>query len=83
MNDWPHKYREYLASPEWQALHRRVFLRSGAMCEGCGQRPVQDVHHRTYEHCGSEFLFELIGLCRECHERLHGIDRTEEDHPRS
>jgi hypothetical protein len=29
------------------------------------------VHHLTYAHVGREFLFELVALCEECHERLH------------
>jgi 5-methylcytosine-specific restriction endonuclease McrA len=69
----PPNYREYLASPAWQSLRRRVYLRSGGMCEGCGARPMQDVHHKTYENFGREFLWEIVGLCSECHCRIHGI----------
>jgi len=29
--------------------------------------------HRTYNHCRNELMFELVSLCRACHDRIHGI----------
>ena len=69
-------YQRYLQSPEWKAKRELVIKRCSGMCEGCGVQPVTEVHHSTYRHFGSEFLFELRGLCQGCHERLH----SEEDH---
>lgn len=68
-------YLAYLESPQWSALRRKVWLRCHGICEGCGERPVADVHHLSYKHFGNEFLWELAGLCVPCHERLHGIVR--------
>lgn len=64
-------YDAYILSPEWAERRRRVINRCGNLCEGCGGAPVSDVHHLTYRHFGEEFLFELVGLCRACHERIH------------
>lgn len=66
------EYHEYLRSPEWAVLRQRV-KRRDKMCQGCLAAPVEEVHHRTYEHVQNEFAFELIGLCRKCHARLHGV----------
>lgn len=62
-------------SPKWLAIRDRIFSRSGGMCEGCGTRRASQVHHLTYQHLGDEFLWELVAVCRECHERVHDIDR--------
>jgi len=70
-------YREYLQSQEWAAIRARVLLRAGRKCEGCGEEATQ-VHHLTYEHVFEEFLFELIAVCRGCHERLHDHGEDEE-----
>ena len=68
---WWERYSAYLQTAEWQTLRARVLDRCQRVCEGCGERPAADVHHLSYRHVGQEFLFELVGLCRECHERLH------------
>jgi len=64
-------YDPYLRSPAWAQRRRLVLKRAGGVCEGCGERPPTQVHHLTYEHVGTEFLFELAAVCDECHDRLH------------
>ncbi len=66
-----HYYGVYLRSPEWQERRRLVLLRAQGNCEGCRLAPATDVHHRTYDNVGHEFLFELLALCRPCHDRYH------------
>lgn len=68
------QYREYLQSPGWFEKRDKVIKRCGNVCEGCGNAPVDHVHHMTYQHFGDEFLFELLGLCRACHDRVHADD---------
>jgi len=69
--EWLRCYRAYLASDEWQLRRKLVLLRAQGICEGCRSKPANDVHHHTYAHAGDEFLFELVALCRTCHERFH------------
>lgn len=69
-------YKAYLLTPEWAEKRGLVMGRCNYICEGCGKRRAVHVHHKTYEHLGDEFLFELIGLCAICHERLHHIGET-------
>lgn len=64
-------YHEYLRSPAWARLRRQVLMRCGCVCQGCGAKPAVEVHHLTYERIGEEMLFDLVALCRECHDRLH------------
>jgi len=72
-------YRAYLKSAEWRDRCQKVMKRCGGVCEGCGDRPAVHVHHQTYRHFGNEFLFELLGLCRECHERYHADDEDQSE----
>lgn len=63
-------YNEYLLSPEWAALRLKVFARANWKCEGCGDNRATEVHHKTYEHVFHEFMFELLALCHNCHEKI-------------
>jgi hypothetical protein len=64
-------YNNYMASQAWADKRRKVIERSGGVCEGCRERNADDVHHLTYIHFRNEFLFELVALCRACHDRIH------------
>lgn len=70
-------YDAYLASEEWAAKRALVLRRCGGVCEGCGERTATQVHHMSYAHVFAEFLFELLGLCAECHERYHDQAKLE------
>jgi hypothetical protein len=66
------EYKEYIRSRAWDTKRVLVLKRANYTCEGCGMKgkPL-DVHHKTYKNLGDEFLFELVAVCRECHERIH------------
>lgn len=64
-------YDAHLRSPVWRDLRNLVIERCNGWCEGCRKSHVDDVHHLTYKHMGDELLYELVGLCRNCHERAH------------
>lgn len=70
-------FLEEAGADQEAAKRARVLLRAGRKCEGCGEEATQ-VHHLTYEHVFEEFLFELIAVCRGCHERLHDHGEDEE-----
>lgn len=67
------EYNAYLKSIQWHSKRELVAKRANHTCEGCGEYQGNngDVHHLSYNHFKNEFLFELIYLCRQCHERLH------------
>ncbi len=65
------EYEEYLQSELWLAKRALVLRRAGKLCEGCLERPPTQVHHLTYQHVGEEFMWELVAVCDECHERAH------------
>jgi 5-methylcytosine-specific restriction endonuclease McrA len=69
--EWWERYDKYLASPEWLALRRAVLKRDGHLCQGCLQNAATQVHHLTYERVGDEMLFDLVSVCKACHEKIH------------
>lgn len=68
---WRQRYEQHLLSEKWQQLRRKVFLRSGGVCEGCAERRATEVHHLTYVRLGNEMLFDLAAVCSQCHEIIH------------
>lgn len=69
--EWWDRYNEYLATPEWAARRAAVLKRAAGVCEGCGANRASQVHHLTYKHVRNEFLWELVAICNQCHERCH------------
>ena len=63
-------YENYLLCPEWKRK-RQFIIERDKICQGCLDAPIHDVHHLTYANVGKEFMYELVGLCRECHSRCH------------
>ena len=70
---WFKEHNEYLNSSAWKEKRKLVLKRAAGTCEGCGISPPVEVHHRTYENWKLEFLFELVAVCNECHQRLHPL----------
>jgi hypothetical protein len=64
-------YEEYLRSAEWLKKRNLVLNRDDFVCQACLEEPATEVHHQTYDQIFDEFLFDLISVCRKCHERLH------------
>lgn len=65
------QHDEYLKTPEWQKRRKLVLARANNLCEGCREAPATEVHHLTYENWQAEFLWELVAICHDCHERFH------------
>jgi hypothetical protein len=63
-------YKNYLLCPEWKKK-RKFIIQRDKICQGCLDAPIHQVHHLTYRNVGNELMFELVGLCRECHSRCH------------
>jgi len=68
---WWRWYNRYLQTDAWQKLRRKVLKRADGVCEGCAERPAQQVHHLTYKNAGNELLFQLVALCDGCHDIAH------------
>jgi 5-methylcytosine-specific restriction endonuclease McrA len=74
--EWLATHRLYTKSPEWQARKASVLRRDGYVCQACGTNPATQVHHLTYRHWGHEPLFDLVAVCKPCHDRITEMDRS-------
>lgn len=64
-------YQRYLQSSEWGERRKLVLQRDRNTCQGCHKARADEVHHLSYAHVGRELLYELVSLCRQCHEVAH------------
>jgi 5-methylcytosine-specific restriction endonuclease McrA len=72
--EWEEKrntYQEYLSSEDWGRRRQAVLERDGGRCQACLKVEATQVHHKTYKHIYNEPLFDLVSICRRCHEMLH------------
>lgn len=69
------EYAEYRKTFAWRDRCAWVMHRSGGYCEACLVEPATEVHHKTYAHLFNEPLFDLVAICRPCHENVSRIDR--------
>lgn len=72
-------YDAYLKTEEWKEIRKKVLFRAQDICEGCRENHAIHVHHLSYEHVGNEFLFELVAVCKDCHDRIHEKDEIDEE----
>lgn len=67
------EYESYLQSADWKARRMNVLHRCGGICEACLQSKAVQVHHTNYDHIFSEVLWDLRGVCIDCHKKIHGL----------
>jgi hypothetical protein len=67
------RHEEVLQSAEWQKRRELIFKRCNNVCECCLNAPATQVHHENYDTLGSEIMWHLRGVCRDCHMRIHGL----------
>jgi len=65
-------YVAYIASDDWRIMRLSILRRSNGVCERCNVKKAKDVHHLTYDRLGHEDPADLLAVCRECHDELHG-----------
>jgi len=68
----------YLESEYWKKFRDYCIKKAEYRCLECKKEGHLDVHHLTYKNLGSESLEDVIVLCRDCHEKRHGIFKCSE-----
>ena len=64
-------YEDYLKTDDWKKKRHLVMARDKQTCQACLEESAIEVHHLTYDQIFNEYLFDLVSVCRKCHERLH------------
>ncbi len=72
------KYDEYLKSNTWKDKRDRVLKRDNYLCQACLRNEATEVHHKTYKHVFNEPLFELVSICKSCHDKITKMDNDKE-----
>jgi hypothetical protein len=72
------KYQGFLRSNYWQQARSAVLTRDGHRCVHCNSKYRLQVHHRRYFRRGTELenLHLLETVCRDCHEKEHGLGNS-------
>lgn len=76
---WFEQYNLYLQSPGWRKKRSKVLERDKYQCQCCLDAMATEVHHKSYEFVdmnGSEPAFDLVGICRACHERIEEMKKV-------
>jgi len=68
---WFKEHNEYLKSDIWKAKRIKRIKHDKYICQGCLEAEAVQVHHLSYNHWQNEFMFELISVCEDCHEKIH------------
>lgn len=70
-------YAAYLDSPGWHERRRLRLEADRFVCQarlaGCLARATE-VHHLSYRFVGNEPLFDLVSVCRPCHEAISAME---------
>ena len=71
------RHRIRAASVPYARLRKEILARDNWRCQVCGRLKNLDVHHlRRRSALGEDLETNLITLCRECHQMLHGSAPT-------
>lgn len=71
-------YKDYLRSPLWKGIRRKVLERDGGKCKFCEEKATA-VHHSSYDFdtMRGEKLIHLHSCCSHCHYGGHKHRRAE------
>lgn len=75
---WLKQHNVYLNTPEWRTKRADVLKRDNYICQACLKERATEVHHLNYDHYGKEPLFELISVCKSCHQAITEMDNKKE-----
>jgi len=70
------EYQVYLQSEKWKTKRLKVLERDNYKCKACESNKATQVHHMSYEFVYDEPLFDLISVCKRCHDKIEHIKKT-------
>lgn len=70
------EHSAYLQSSDWKRKRLLVLKRDNCICQGCLEAKATEVHHKSYRYWKNEPLFDLISVCKKCHDNITNFDRN-------
>lgn len=64
------EYDKYIRSKQWKDKRQQVLERDKFQCRFCESTERLEIHHRHYRNFGNEELFDLVTVCKVCHDAL-------------
>jgi 5-methylcytosine-specific restriction endonuclease McrA len=64
------EYNQYLNSDKWKLKRKKVLERDNYLCQACLTNKAEEIHHLTYENIYDEPLYQLISVCKRCHDKI-------------
>ena len=65
-------YPDYLKTDHWKAIRLKIYqAQLNPKCAICDSTKELNIHHKTYDNLWRETSFDLVILCRGCHEYWH------------
>jgi len=72
------QYNTYISSSaEWDKRRKLILELYDGRCMLCDCDKEIEIHHKTYERLGGEWIEDLVPLCREHHEMVTDYERRE------
>ncbi len=68
-------YNDYINSEDWKKKRIVVLNRDKHICQSCLSEVATQVHHLNYKHLFNEPLFDLVSVCKRCHDIITKIDK--------
>jgi hypothetical protein len=74
--DWWDLYNAYLFSSQWENTRQARLMMDSYRCQmrlsGCTYDEHLQVHHESYDNIGDEPMDDLLTVCHNCHQLIHG-----------
>lgn len=74
--EYKQRYYDYLKSDAWFVLRAKVLDRDHHICQACLTNKATAVHHLTYQNVFNENAWELVSICKNCHDKFDGIKKV-------
>jgi hypothetical protein len=72
------EYEAYLLTDAWRKKRNAVFERDKYICQACLVNRAVSAHHLTYDNLFNEPLFDLVSICKPCHDAIHEARKAKE-----
>jgi len=69
--EWYRDKQEYLESDKWARTRQTRLDIDSNECVKCGEKNKLEIHHITYKRLFNENIYDLVTLCRSCHQEVH------------
>ena len=69
----------YYKSQQWLKIRELLIEWADHKCKKCGSGKNLQVHHKHYRTFGDEMPWDLIVLCKKCHEDVEYVNKPDSD----